>query len=151
MMLHEPADSGSDDICSAAWEGGLVGCSICNILKVATHKLTQTVQGGGRVEHRHADLGDDAGNDGGLALAAALGDHGEDDALEEGAGLVEGLLQRIVEMYIELARLADVILHAGKQDRIEKLLGDVGFAGDEEARGRVDAVGGPVFGAGDGE
>ena len=102
------------------------------------------------MQHGDGDLCDNRGDDGGFALGAAtLCQHGEDDALEEGAGLVQGLLEGVVQVDVELLRLGDVRLDRGEEDGVEEDLRVVGLRRDEDAGRGVHGVGGPVLRASD--
>lgn len=59
------------------------------------------MQGGGRVQDGDGDFGNDGGDNDGVALRAGnVCEHGEDNALEEGGGLVECFLESIVEVHV---------------------------------------------------
>ena len=78
---------------------------------------------------------------------------GEEDTLEEGCRLVEGLLECLVQLVVELAPvLAHVVSHTLEQDTTEedgRLLGLE--VGDKDLGGGKGGVRGPVGGGGEGE
>jgi hypothetical protein len=83
--------------------------------------LTQAVQCSGRVKDWDRDFGDNGGDNDGFTLrACAIGEHGEHDALEEGTGLVQGLLERIVQVHIQLVCFLDVVLYGWEEDGVEE-------------------------------
>ena len=114
--------------------------------------FTEAVERGGGVEDRDGDFGDDGGDDDGVALGAgSVCEHGEDDAFEEGAGLVEGFLERAVQVYVELMGFLDVVLYSGEEDGVEEDLCGLRLRGDEDAGRGEHGVGCPVLWACDAE
>jgi len=82
-------------------------------------------QRGARVQHGDADLGDHTANDGCLAEGAISGlTDWEEETLEEGCRLVEGLLDGHVEVVVDLLGLAEVISHPRQQHEIEEAEGE---------------------------
>lgn len=86
----------------------------------------------------------------GLAQCAGARLHeGKQEAFEEAGGFVEGLFQRVVDVYVEFFGFVDVVADAVEEDRVDEFLGNVGFGGDEDARGGVDGVWCPFLWLGD--
>ena len=80
--------------------------------------------GSAGVEHGDAGLGQGAANDEGLAeCAGAAPAQGEEDALEEGSRLEEGLLEGHVEVEVEALVLGYVVAYPGEEDEVVKVLG----------------------------
>lgn len=83
--------------------------------------FAEVEKGRGRVEDGDGDAGKDGANDLGLLEGAgAAGGEGEEETLEEGGGLVERLLEAVVEMDVELLVLVNVLADAVDKDQLEK-------------------------------
>lgn len=52
-------------------------------------------------------------------------------------------------MYVEFFGFVDVVADAVEEDGVDEFLGNVGFGGDEDARGGVDGVWRPFLWLGD--
>lgn len=68
----------------------------------AIRQLTHLLQGSGRVDHGNRHVREDGGDDQGLLQGALSLTERKHDALEEGGRLVEGLLQSMVVVIIQL-------------------------------------------------
>lgn len=109
--------------------------------------VAQALDGSGRVQNRHGDSGQDSRDDVGFADgAAAAADQREEESLEEGGGLVEGLLQRVEQVNVELLIFVNVFADLFEHDEFEESLDDAGLGRDEDAGGLVARVGGPFLG-----
>jgi len=90
--------------------------------------LRNLEKGRAGVEHRNTDFGEHTPNDRGLTEGAisCLAD-GEQDSLEKGRRLVERLLQRHVEVVVQLFRLLEVVPDSWEQNEVEETLGHLGI------------------------
>ena len=107
--------------------------------------------GRARVEHGDAGLGQGAGDDEGLAEGAASAPaEGQEDALEEGGRLEEGLLEGHVQVEVEALVLGYVVADAREEDQVVEVLG-LGRAqvGGEDLGGLKHGRRRPVFGLGE--
>ena len=103
------------------------------------------------MEHGDAGLGQGAGDDEGLAEGAASAPaEGQEDALEEGGRLEEGLLEDHVQVEVEALVLGYIVSDAREEDQVVEVLGH-GRAqvGGEDLGGLKHGRRRPVFGLGE--
>lgn len=77
--------------------------------------------------------------------AAAL-HHGEQESLEPSRRLVQGLLQGVEEVHVELLGLVDVVPNAVEEDHLHEPPDHGGLRRHEDPRGLVARVRGPLVG-----
>jgi hypothetical protein len=103
------------------------------------------------VQDRYAHFRNHAADDVRFSECAAVHDEWEEEAFEEGCGLVEGLFEGIVEMDVEFAVFVDVLFDAVEEDGGDEVLCCGGLRGDEDFGSGEGCVRCPGFGAGDGK
>lgn len=79
--------------------------------------VAETLDGSGGVKDGNGDSGENGGDDVSLAQSAgAAADEREEEALEEGRGLVEGLFESVEEVDVELLVLENVFADSFEND-----------------------------------
>lgn len=95
-----------------------------------------------RYRHPRQHGGDDVG----LAECAATLHHREQEALEPSGRFVQGLLQGVEEVHVELLVLVDVVPDAVQEDHLHEAPDDGGFRRHEYPGSLVAGVWRPVVG-----
>jgi hypothetical protein len=115
--------------------------------------LGEPEEGGARVKNGDADFGDDAADDDGFAEGAGAGlAEREEDALEEGGGLVQSAFERLIGLNAQLLGVGDFLADAVVEDLVEEALALFGIKRrDEDPRRREARMRRPLVGFGEGE
>lgn len=109
--------------------------------------VAESLDGGGGVENRNGNSGEDGRDDVCLTDGAgAAADEREEETLEKGRGLVETLFQTVEKVDVELLGLVNVFADLFEDDHFEESLDDMRLGRDEDAGGLVCGVGCPFLG-----
>lgn len=139
FLLKQDADEDVGRAGVFAADGALLGCD-----------FAEAEEGGCGVQDRDADFRDHTADDVRFSEGAAVQDEGEEEAFEEGSGLVERLFKGVVEVDIKFTVFLDVLFDAVEENGRDEVLCCGGLRGDEDFGGGEGCVWCPGFGPGDG-
>lgn len=138
LLLEESADEDVGGTTAFA----TVGCLLRG-------DIAEAFEGGGGVQDRDRNTDQNRRDDGSFAqCACAATNEGKEEALEECGRLVEGLLEGVEEVDVELLRFVNILTDSVKNHHLEEALDNVRLCRDEDSSGLVASVGRPLLGFG---